>query len=171
MWSFHVLSGFLPQFKDIHPHRSTGQSKAPIGVNVRVNRCPFVYVSPVMKWPFPAGSWDRLQLPWIKWCMNVWRKSMNDRCYWLPVSISIQSYCISYFVNIYNLFHLYLNLTKLFSYHITVYFGKLIKIWSMPLYLTSMCYQKTIICWISQSHSNICNHVHYTLINKGKSLI
>ena len=60
---------FPPQSKDMQV-RLTGDSKLTVGVNVSVNGCLCLCVSPVMTWRLvqgvprlsPVVSWDRLQL-------------------------------------------------------------------------------------------------------------
>ncbi len=64
VWSLHVLpvsawvlsgySSFLPQSKDMQ-FRLIGDSKLPVGVNVSVNGCLSLYVSPAVNWRLVQG--------------------------------------------------------------------------------------------------------------------
>ena len=69
--SLSGYSGFLSQSKDTQVNRLIGDSKLSIGVNVSVNGCLSLCVSPVIVWRPVQGvlrlshsiSWDRLQPP------------------------------------------------------------------------------------------------------------
>ncbi len=49
VWVPSGSSGLLPRSKDMQV-RLIGDSKSPVGVNVSVNGCLSLYVSPVMNW-------------------------------------------------------------------------------------------------------------------------
>ncbi len=62
VWSLYVLlmsvcvpSDFLPQSQDMQV-RLIGDSKLPVGVNVSVNGCLSLYVSPVRNWQLVQGE-------------------------------------------------------------------------------------------------------------------